>query len=296
MNALRENPSSTLTLPLYSAPPWSTYAVLGVIAASVATFSAIFSRTQFSWTIGIIPGITFGVFGGSALAAHLRRRGASVTLKATPRLLQIHDPDKVHDILDMEAPFATLLLVDPATKQRALVVSQRGDPMVVLDRVSSATVPDPRWQGRVLQLPLEGLALSPASPSVVALVEGQSLDGLLSHIGESLVAGAPLLTQPTQGGPALVVMSHEVQFGGRTIPLDATVKAVHYAVSANGMTFAGIGIVRADEGSLLLFACEDAIVERNAVTGNLTPDAYIPLATYEVLRAIIENLGAKTVS
>jgi hypothetical protein len=294
MNALRETPSSTLTLPLYSAPIWSTYAVLGVIAASVATFSALFSRTQFSWAIGIIPGITFGVFGGGALAAYLRRRGASVVLKATPRLLQIHDPDKVHDMLDLEASFATLLLVDPVSKQRALVVSQRGDPMVVLDRVSTATTPDPRWRDRALEIPLEGLALSPASPGVVALVEGQSLDGLLAHISESLVVGAPLLTQPTQGGPTLVVMSHEIQFGARTILLDATVKAVHYAVSANGMTFAGIGIVRADEGSLLLFACEDAIVERDAVTGNLTPDAYIPLATFEVLRAIIENLSAKT--
>ena len=51
----------------------------------------------------------------------------------------------------------------------------------------------------------------------------------------------------------------------RAVALDGTVKALPYALQANGMTVAALGLVQG-EGAVMLFACEDAFVERGAVT------------------------------
>ena len=101
--------------------------------------------------------------------------------------------------------------------------------------------------------------------------------------------GTPWISQPTQGGATLEVAPGEVRFGGRVVTLDATVKAVNYAVSAAGVTVAALGLVQGDDGSVLLLACEDALVEKDAVAGNLSPDAYVPLPVFELVRVVVEH-------
>ncbi len=285
MTATRE----VLTLPLRSAPPWLNSAVLGVGALSTAIFVLAFSRTAFSPALGILPGVTAGVFLGSALAARARRRGATVVLEAGVRKLDVRDPAQTLDVLDLTAPYSAVLLVDRKPGRRMLVVGQHGDPVVVLELGANASeIPD-AWKTRSLTLDLESLALSPASPNVVALAEGHTLDPLLAHLAPTLDAHTPWISQPTATGATLQVAAGELRLGPRTTPLDATVKAVNYAVQTGGVAVAGLGLVQGDEGSVLLLACEDAVVEKGAVAGNLTPDAYVPLAVFELVRVVAES-------
>ena len=153
-------------------------------------------------------------------------------------------------------------------------------------RRSASRAAEP-WAARTLTLDLSHLALTPASPKVVALTTGHTLDALLDHVIAHVDADAPLLSQATPGG-RLQIRRGEVRFGTRVVTLDGTVKALPYAISANGMTIAALGLVQG-EGALMLFACEDAFVEKGAVTGNLTPDAYLPLATWELLRSVVAS-------
>lgn len=276
-----------LSLPLQSDPPWLQLAVLGVGAAAVGAFVAIFARTTFPAALGVMPGSALGVFAGAYLAARARRRGATVHLEVSGDRLEVVDPRARHAVLDLAAPFSAALLVDRATGRRMLALGQEDDPIVVLEPAPPGGATDGRWAGRVVTLDLDALALTPASPKVVALAEGQSLDPLLARFAPALAEGMPLLSQPTPAG-RLVIGHDAVRFGAREVPLDGSVKGVPYAVQANGATAAGFGLTQG-EGALLLFACEDAFVEKGAVTGNLTPDAYLPLATYEILRRVLDR-------
>jgi len=276
-----------LSLPLQSDPPWLQLAVLGVGAAAVGAFVAIFARTTFPAALGVMPGSALGVFAGAYLAARARRRGATVHLEVSGEHLAVVDPRARHAVLDLAAPFSAALLVDRATGRRMLALGQEDDPIVVLEPAPPGGATDGRWAGRVVTLDLDALALTPASPKVVALAEGQTLDPLLARFAPSLAEGMPLLSQPTPGG-RLVIAQDAVRFGARAVQLDGSVKGVPYAVQANGATAAGFGLTQG-EGALLLFACEDAFVEKGAVSGNLTPDAYLPLATYEILRRVLER-------
>ncbi len=290
MTVMRDVPGAvSLTIPLRSDPPWLTAAVLGLATVSIGVFMAAFSRTSFSPALGILPGVTAGVFLGSAMAARARRRGATVKLEASERRLDVLDPSQRLDVLDLVAPYSAVLLVDAKPGRRMLVLSQYGDPVVLLELNPAPGELPEAWRARALTLDLESLALSPASPNVVALAEGSSLDALLAHLAPSLDMGTPWISQPTQGGATLEVAPGEVRFGGRVVTLDATVKAVNYAVSAAGVTVAALGLVQGDDGSVLLLACEDALVEKDAVAGNLSPDAYVPLPVFELVRVVVEH-------
>lgn len=280
----------TLSLPLQSDPPWLQPAVLGVGAASIGAFVLLFAQTAYAAALGVLPGVALGVFAGSALAARSRRRGATVHLQVARQRLEVADPDERYPVLDLGAPFSAALLVDKTSKRRMLVLGQEEDPIVVLEPAPPAEPVGQPWASRVVTLDLDALALTPASPKVVALAEGQTLDALLAQLAPGLEPTTALLSQPTAGG-RLVIRHEEVRFGTRDLPLDGTVKAVPYAVQGNGLTVAAIGLSQG-EGAAMLFACEDAFVEKGAVTGNLTPDAYLPLSTYEILRRVVEHRTA----
>jgi hypothetical protein len=51
--------------------------------------------------------------------------------------------------------------------------------------------------------------------------------------------------------------------------------------------------VQGEEGSVLLLACEDALVEKDAVAGNLSPDAYVPLPVFELVRVVVEHASKR---
>jgi len=261
--------------------------VLGVSAASIGAFIALFAQTVYPALLGVLPGIAVGVFAGSALAASARRRGATVHLRVTPQHLEIVEGTEVYPVLDLGAPFAAALLVDERAKRRLLVLGQESDPLVVIEAPQSTEPLPEAWAPRVLSLDLDALALTPASPKVVALAVGQTLQTLLVPLAPALEATTPLLSQPTTGGR--LVLRHDVlRFGTRELPLDGSVRAVPYVIQSNGLAIAAIGLSQG-EGAMMLFACEDAPVEKGAVTGNLTPDAYLPLSTYEILRRVVEH-------
>lgn len=281
----------TLALPLQSDPPWLQPAVLGVGAASIGAFVALFAQTVYPAALGVLPGVALGVFAGSALAARSRRRGATVHLQVARQRLEVADPVERYPVLDLGAPFSAALLVDVATKRRMLVLGQEEDPIVVLEPAPPADPAPEPWASRVVTLDLDALALTPASPKVVALAVGQTLQPLLAQLAHALEPTTALLSQPTAGG-RLVVRHDEVRFGTRELPLDGSVRAVPYAVQSNGLTVAAVGLTQG-EGAAMLFACEDAFVEKGAVTGNLTPDAYLPLSTYEILRRVVDQRSTR---
>jgi hypothetical protein len=70
-------------------------------------------------------------------------------------------------------------------------------------------------------------------------------------------------------------------------PLRDPIHPLNYGVKVQGGQIAGLGLAStADEGSMLLLACDEATVEKRAVVTDNPIDAFIPMSTYEVLRAL----------
>ena len=151
-----------LSLPLQSDPPWLQRAVLGVGAAAIGAFVAIFACTTFPAALGVMPGSALGVFAGAALAARARRRGATVRLEASGERLEVADPRARHAVLDLAAPFSAAILIDRANGRRMLALGQEDDPIVVLEPAPPSAPADGPWTSRAVTLDLDALALTPA--------------------------------------------------------------------------------------------------------------------------------------
>ena len=287
---------TVLNVPLRSDPRWLTAGVALVTLGCSLVFVAIFSKSELGSALGLIPGITFAVFLGSALAAWGRQRGGTLALRLSPYRMEVCDPDERHEWLNLTAPYAAVLLIDPKAGQRMLIVGQNGDPLTVLETGVIAPTDAPLqgladgWKARTLVLDLHDFAVSPASANTVALALGQRLDPILDRLAGSLSEATPWLVQPTASGEVLKLAPDEVRFGAQAVPLGANVKAIPYTLQAQGATVAALG-VSVGEGALVLLGCEEAPIESGAVTGNLTPDAYVPLPAYELLRAVVQSRG-----
>jgi len=276
--------TSTVRVPVCSDPKWLRSAVLGLTAGASGLFVALFSQTNVGAALGVLPGMTIGVFGGSALAAWARRRGGTISLVATPGRLDVSDADRRVELVDLTAPYGALLLTD-ATR-RVLVLSQRNDPVVLIEStLTTAPSPSDAWRARTAPIDLDAVALSAATSHAFALLPGESLDPLLAHLGATLDADAPWLLQPTSSGP-LTLTRDALTFADRA-PLRTPIHPLDYGVKVQGGQVAGLGLAStAEEGALLLLACDEATVEKRAVTTDNPVDAFIPMSTYEVLRAL----------
>jgi hypothetical protein len=278
-----------LLLPLESDPPWLTTVVLAITAVCVGAFVALFTRTPISPGLGVLPGMTLGVFVGSAVAAYARRRGATLTLDTDAYRVAVRDASQVLSLVDVSYAYAAVLLIDRNTGRRVLALGQRGDTEVIFEAPNAMRSAAPEaWKARTITTDVDALALTAACPHVVALAQGVSLDPLLARLAATLDETAPWLSQHTASGVGLQVTSTEVRYGSHRVLLDATLKALAYTVTTPTGPVAALGLARG-EGALLLVACEDAFVEKNAVLGNLAPDVYVPLTTYELLRAVVER-------
>ncbi len=278
------DPTATVRVPVCSDPKWLRSAVLGLTAGASGLFVALFSQTPVGAALGVLPGMTIGVFGGSALAAWARRRGGTISLLATPGRLDVSDADRRVELVDLTAPYGALLLAD-ATR-RVLILSQRNDPVVLIESlVTTAATTSDAWRARTAPVDLDAVALSAATSHAFALLPGESLDPLLAHLEATLDADAPWMLQPTSSGP-LTLTRDALSFADRA-PLRAPIHPLDYGVKVQGAQVAGLGLAStAEEGALLLLACDEATVEKRAVTTDNPVDAFVPMSTYEVLRAM----------
>jgi len=290
----RATPGSNpgLSLELQSDPPWLTPSIGGVTAAASGAFMAIFASFELSPYLGLLPGMTVAVFAGSALAAWARRRGGSASLQLHNTRLVLHERDHRVELLDLGSAYGASLLVDTATRRRILVLSQRAEPVFVLESLAApgataATAAHPfrdapdGWAPRTVRARLDALALSASTAHVYALARGASLDPLLDALGPTLDAAAPWYTQPLGAGLVLSVDAREVSLGPRVLPREG-LQTLPYALQVSGGRIAGLGLGHG-EGALMLLGCEDATVARDAVLGDLSPDGFVAPATFEVL-------------
>lgn len=277
------DPAATLRVPVCSDPKWLRSAVLGLTAGVSGVFIALFSRTNVAAGLGVIPGMTVGVFGGSALAAWARRRGGTISLVATPGRLDVSDEDRRVELVDLTSPYGALLLSSEG--RRVLILSQRNDPLVLIESLAPRATLTAAWSLRVAAVDLDAVALSAATSHAFALLPGQSLDPLLAHLEATLDPDAPWLLQPTSTG-TLTLAGDALTLADR-IPLRDPIHPLSYAVKVQGGQVAGLGLAsKVDEGSMLLLACDEATVEKRAVVTDNPIDAFIPMSTYEVLRGL----------
>lgn len=277
------DPAATLRVPVCSDPKWLRSAVLGMTAGVSGLFIALFARTNVSAALGVLPGMTVGVFGGSALAAWARRRGGTISLVATPGRLDVSDEERRVEVVDLTSPYGALLLSGEG--RRVLILSQRNDPVVLIESLSPRAAPGAAWSARTRPVDLDAVALSAATSHTFALLPGDSLDPLLAHLEATLDPDAPWLLQPT--GTGTLVLSRDGLALADRAPLRDPIHPLNYAVKVQGGQVAGLGLAStADEGSMLLLACDEATLERRAVVTDNPIDAFIPMSTYEVLRAL----------
>jgi len=277
------DPAATLRVPVCSDPKWLRSAVLGFTAGVSGLFIALFASTNVSAALGIVPGMTVGVFGGSALAAWARRRGGTISLVATPGRLDVSDEERRVEVVDLTSPYGALLLTGDG--RRVLILSQRNDPIVLIESLAPASTPSAAWSARVVKVDLGAVALSAATSHAFALLPGQSLDPLLAYLEATLDPDAPWMLQPTSTG-TLTLSRGTLALSDRT-PLSDPIHPLDYAVKVQGGQIAGLGLAStADEGSMLLLACDEATVEKRAVVTDNPIDAFIPMSTYEVLRSL----------
>lgn len=281
------DPSPTLRVPVVSDPKWLRSAVVGLTAGASGVFVALFAQTSVGAALGVLPGMTVGVFGGSALAAWARRRGGTISLVATPGRLDVSDADRRVELVDLTSTYGALLLTDAG--RRVLVLSQRNDPVVIIESAGApAAKPSDAWAARTAAVDLDAVALSAATSHAFALLPGQSLDALLKHLEATLDADAPWVLQPTGTGP-LTLTREALAFAERA-PLRTPVHTLDYGVKVQGGQVAGLGLAStADEGALLLLGCDEATVEKRAVVTDNPVDAFVPMSTYEVLRALYRS-------
>jgi hypothetical protein len=277
------DPAATLRVPVCSDPKWLRSAVLGLTAGVSGVFIALFARTNVAAALGLVPGMTVGVFGGSALAAWARRRGGTISLVATPGRLDVSDEERRVEVVDLTSPYGALLLTGAG--RRVLILSQRNDPVVLIESLAPPSTPTAAWSARVARVDLDAVALSAATSHAFALLPGQSLDPLLAHLEATLDPDAPWLLQPTSTG-TLTLTRDALALADRA-PLRDPIHPLNYAVKVQGGQVAGLGLAStADEGSMILLACDEATVERRAVVTDNPIDAFIPMSTYEVLRSL----------
>lgn len=277
------DPAATLRVPVCSDPKWLRSAVLGFTAGVSGLFIALFASTNVSAALGLVPGMTVGVFGGSALAAWARRRGGTISLVATPGRLDVSDEERRVEVVDLTSPYGALLLTGDG--RRVLILSQRNDPIVLIESLAPASTPSAAWSARVVKVDLGAVALSAATSHAFALLPGQSLDPLLAYLEATLDPDAPWMLQPTSTG-TLTLSRGTLALSDRT-PLSDPIHPLDYAVKVQGGQIAGLGLAStADEGSMLLLACDEATVEKRAVVTDNPIDAFIPMSTYEVLRSL----------
>ncbi len=276
-----------VTLRLQSDPAWIGLAIAGTLVLSNALFVTLFQGSRLSPALGVLPGMTLAVFAGSALVHAARRRGGTLRLESNRFRMELRADDVRHEVLDLGAPIAAVMLCGAHDGRRMLVLSQREEPTVVIEEGRGTRAPEgDAWRGRTLRADLDAVAISASSAGVVTLARGEDLDPLLAHVAEAVEPDAPWLLQPIAGGEVLRVDARTISLGGKEIPITAHLRVLEYAVGPKGSAVAALGVA-AGEGALLLLGGEEAPLLPGAVVADLVPDAYLPATGFELLRLVV---------
>ena len=86
---------------------------------------AVTNCSRLSPALGVLPGMTLAVFAGSALVHAARRRGGSLHLESNRFRMELRAADARHEVLDLGAPIAAVMLCGAHDGRRMLVLSQR---------------------------------------------------------------------------------------------------------------------------------------------------------------------------
>ncbi len=272
--------------------PWIVRGILGVTGACIAVFVWVFVHGHHPWTLALIPALTTAVFVGSALAAWGRTRGGRATLEVTPVRVEVQEEGRRTLLLDRAVPWSALLLVAPGHRRRMLVVGQRTETFVVME---PGAVPGddrgtgPGWVDRTVHADLDALAMSPASAGVLTLSAGHSLTGLLAVLESDVEGSTPWMQHQVPGGETLRVTRGELSLGTRKVSLSGDRRVAAYALeTGRGSPVAGLGIANGEYAeTMVLVACDEAGVAPGAAASDVTPDVYIPLHVFEVLRTVV---------
>lgn len=276
---------------LVGSPRWLNAGVSLVTALTSVVFVWCFAVEGASAWLGLFPGLTVGVFLGSALAVWARRRGGTAVIEATPGRLAIVDVDRTRALIDLCAPWAAVLF--EGRDRRMLVVSQNSTVVALAEPrgvgVGEKSVKvDGLWARRTRAVDLDGVPLGASSANVFALATGESLGPMLEHLERTLEPDAPLVLQQLHDGEKLCVDGGGLTLGERA-PLRGAIIATPYVIRADGNSVAALGLASVEgEGALLLVGCDEVVAAPKSIATESPAEAMLSAVTFAVLRAITE--------
>lgn len=227
----RTAPQELLRVPLVSDPQWLYRALfvtaVACVAASVLYFHLTRGPTPVPFALALIPGLALATFACSLVAWVARRKGGTLELEMDRTRLALRSPDDFESVLDRTEPYGAALLTDPRGDRRVLVLSQHGEPVLVLEQSadkSQRKALSSAWEQRHVVADLAGVPLSAATPNAVQLVSGQSLDPVLERFSKGLDVDVPICSYVLTTGEVLRVDPSEVRLGARSYALDGSAK------------------------------------------------------------------------
>jgi hypothetical protein len=281
----RESNPAALSIPLRSDPPWLRAGLLAVTLGAVALCTLYFALVtpRPPLTLALLPGLAVATFAGAWLAWWGRRRGGSLALESTSARLVLREPHRREELVDRAVPFGAVVVRDASTRRSVLVLSQGGEPVMLLD-TGPVAAPTDTWQARTVEVDLSGVALSPASAHVLTVAIHRSIDPLLDALAHDLTDTSPLLTYPLPSGEVLLVRRDEVRLGGKVVPVGAGTTTRRTVIQ---YTQGGVAACALTAGETTLrLACQATGEENDGTTASEAPDAHLPPVVFAVVCAL----------
>lgn len=219
----RDASRALVRVPLVSDPPWLYGAVAATavlcVCGSLLYFSLTRGNVAMPFALAALPGLALATFACSLVAFVARRRGGTLSLEVDHARVALRAPHDYETLLERTEPHGAALLSEPSARTRVLVLSQHGEPVLLLERgASSRAVAS--WAARTVESELAAVPLSAATPNAVELAKGQTLDEVLERLGVGLDDDVPLCTYPLPSGEILRISHDEVRLGSRAVSLD----------------------------------------------------------------------------
>jgi len=278
-------PSGGIEVPIRSDPPWLSLGIGCVIAGSIA-LSLLYFRTlevaRPPLALALFPAFAAATFASAGLAWWSRRRSRSSQLRAEPGRLVLQEPGRRALIVDYARPFGATLVAQPGGGRRALVLSQSGEPWIVLD-TSKRTAPAGGWSARTVSLDLQTIALSPASANVVAVSDRGELGPLLDTLAPHVDADAPRLAITTATGAELVLTADSLRVGDAEFPREGTV-ARRMRIAAQQGEIDGLSLARGDRA--VLIASHGGAEQVEPADEHTAPEAVLSPILFEMIASV----------
>jgi len=282
-----DDPSGTERVAMRSDPPWLALGIVGV-----STLIVLFSLAYFRWIaasrpplgLAVIPAFCVATFVSAVLAVFARRRGGSLWVEVSPWRVVLQGVRDRSVVIDRTQPFGAMLLRDRDSRRHVLVLSQEGRWLMVLDLDTPMDIPT-GWETRTLTVDLSAAALSPASPFVVTVAQGVSLNTLLRILDTDAAPDAdrPLVLHAAGAG-TLCMTREVVSVGARQVHVGKGALA-RWAGGPDDVT--GLSLVDPEHDSVLLTTTETAALSDTESRAG-SADAAVPGA---VLGAFASRFG-----